>query len=56
MAREGITEEYAAARVDAQKPDEWYEENCDRIIENRGTLEEFEEQCRKKIGEVVNHE
>ncbi len=56
MTREGIPEEYAAARVDAQKPDAWFAEHCDCIIDNRGTLEEFETLCRKDIEEVVNHE
>ena len=49
MAREGIPEDYAAARVDAQKSDEWYAEHCDQILENNGTLEAFEELCRKKM-------
>lgn len=53
MQREGITEAYAAARVDAQKSNEWYAEHCDQILINSGTLETFEAACRKKMMEVV---
>ena len=41
MARDGITREYAALRVDAQKPDSYFEEKCDYILKNNSTEEEF---------------
>lgn len=48
MARDKITEEYAASRVDAQKPDSFYKKRCSFLLENRaGSKEEF----RKLIGE-----
>ena len=53
MAREGISESYAAARVDAQKSDEWYAEHCDQILDNSGTLAAFEAQCRLLSMEVI---
>lgn len=53
MAREGISETYAAARVDAQKSDEWYAEHCDQILENSGTLADFEAKCRMLSMEVI---
>lgn len=53
MAREGISESYAAARVDAQQTDEWYAEHCDQILENTGTLAEFEAKCRTLSMEVI---
>ena len=53
MLREGIDEEYAASRADAQKSNEWYAERCDQILENNGTLEEFESACRKLSMEVI---
>ena len=53
MAREGISESYAAARVDAQKSDEWYAEHCDQILDNSGTLAAFEAQCRMLSMEVI---
>lgn len=43
MAREGVSEEYARARVAAQKPDRFYEEHCDLILHNSGAPEA----CRK---------
>ena len=53
MEREGISETYAAARVDAQKSDEWYAEHCDQILENSGTLADFEAKCRMLSMEVI---
>ena len=53
MQREGISEEYAVSRVDAQKSNEWYADHCDQILENNGTLEEFESVCRKMLLEVL---
>lgn len=44
--REGISMEYAIKRIEAQQADEFYRENCDVILENNGTLEEFEARCR----------
>ena len=34
MARDGIDEQAAAARLDAQKSDEFFSTHCDRILEN----------------------
>ena len=53
MAREGISEDYAAARVDAQQSDEWYAEHCDQILDNSGTLADFEAKCRMLSMEVI---
>ena len=53
MAREGIPEQYASARVDAQKSEEWYAEHSDQILENNGTLAEFEAKCRMLSMEVI---
>lgn len=43
MNREGISEEYARMRVDAQQPELFYRENCDYILENKedDSLESF---------------
>ena len=53
MAREGISEEYARARIAAQKPNEYFEENCDYTLHNDGTKAEFEETCQKFFTEVL---
>ena len=49
MKREGISREYAASRIDAQKSDDWFRENCGHILVNDGTYEEFQEKCRTLI-------
>ncbi|MGM9587102.1 MAG: L-threonylcarbamoyladenylate synthase [Candidatus Limivicinus sp.] len=54
MARDGISREYAALRVDAQKPDSYFEEKCDYILKNNSTEEEFREKCRSKFLEVID--
>ena len=43
MARDGIDEERAKARINAQKPDKFYRKNCNFLLENRaGSMAEFE--------------
>lgn len=54
MARDSIPREYAALRVDAQKPDSYFEEKCDYILKNNSTEEEFREKCRSKFLEVID--
>ena len=45
MARDGISYEYAASRVAAQHPSEWFSERCDHTLENSSTPEAFRTQC-----------
>ena len=47
MVRDGISEEYARSRINAQKPDSFYMENSDHVLLNDGSLtpEEFEQQA-----------
>lgn len=49
MAREGISEEYARARVAAQKPSEWFEARCTHTLRNDGSQAEFEAEARALI-------
>ena len=37
--------EHAALRIRAQKPEEYFREKCDHVLENIGTQEEFHEKC-----------
>ena len=53
MAREGISREYAEARIDAQKPNEWFEAHCGRVLENSGSLEAFRTICNQVLQEVL---
>ena len=46
MARDGVSENYARARIAAQKPADWYARQADLVLENNGTAEEFAAQCR----------
>ena len=53
MAREGISRAYAEARIDAQKPNKWFAEHCDRVLENSGSLDQFQKTCEQVIQEVL---
>ncbi len=53
MKREGITREYAALRIAAQKPDEFFEKNCDFTVSNDGTEDSFRIKCRELFDSIV---
>ena len=44
-ARDNISLEQARLRIDAQKPEAYFREKCDYILENNGTQGEFHEKC-----------
>ena len=45
MARDGLTEQQALARIRAQKPESYFRETCDYILENTVSQEDFQEKC-----------
>ena len=45
VAREGISEEYAAARIAAQKSNGYFSGLCDHTLENAGTEAAFQANC-----------
>lgn len=45
MIRDGITEEYARTRIQAQKPQAFYSEGCDYTLSNDSTQEDFRRKC-----------
>ena len=45
MARDGITEEYARKRIEAQHTESWFREHCDMTLENTGTIDAFATKC-----------
>ena len=45
MAREGVTRDYALLRIRAQKPDSYFEQNCDYTIRNDGDMETYRRRC-----------
>lgn len=55
MAREGISEEYARSRVNAQHPDEFYTRRCDYTLVNDCTsAEEFAARARDLFVSILH--
>lgn len=53
MAREGISEEYAWNRVKAQKPEQYFKENCDYVLPNDSTEEVFRARALELFTQVL---
>ena len=54
MARDGITREQAEMRINAQKPDSFYKENCDYLLEGIHTIPgEFKEKCKEFFSNLI---
>ncbi len=53
LAREGIGEDYARARVKAQKPSAWFEERCAHTLRNDGEKASLEEQARELFKSIL---
>ena len=54
MAREGISEDYARARVKAQKPDGYFSQNCDyTLINDCSDAEGFSQKARALLEELL---
>lgn len=45
MHRDRITETYAKKRIAAQQSDDWFLQNCDRVLVNDGTTTDFRNKC-----------
>lgn len=56
IARDGLTESAAKARIDAQKPDEFYREHCQYTLSNTETLEAFREKARRLLNDILKEE
>lgn len=56
MAREGISEEYARARIRAQKPGSWFEQHCTYTLRNDGDLAGFEARARALLTHIIYKE
>lgn len=54
MAREGISEEYALSRIRAQKGEDFFREKCGYVLENQGTMAEFQEKCREFLSRILD--
>lgn len=56
MAREGIERDYASLRVAAQKDSDYFEKNCDYILENSfETDDEFRNECGNLLNIIINN-
>ena len=53
VARDAITEDYAALRIDAQKDDAFYRERCDYVVQNDADLDTLYTQVRKIYEDMV---
>lgn len=53
MARDGISEHYAALRLDAQHEDAWYLQRCQYIIHNDGSLQELYTQVNTIYDRII---
>lgn len=51
MKRDGITREYAEARINAQRTDEYYSSLCDRTVINNGSEAELKDKIYRIITE-----
>ena len=56
MARDGLSEAAARARIDAQKPDEFYRAGCRHILTNDKDLEAFQEKARALLNNITKEE
>lgn len=53
MAREGISEDYARARIAAQKPSSWFEERCAHTLRNDGDRAALEAGARALFQSIL---
>ena len=55
MAREDISEDYAWSRVKAQRPDEYFIQNCDYTLYNNcARAEDFSQKARNFLKEALS--
>ena len=53
MTREGISEDYARARIAAQKPSSWFEERCAHTLRNDGDRAVLEVRARALFQSIL---
>ena len=57
MARDGIPEDYARLRVQAQKPDDFYRTHCtDVLVNDAGSPSDFEQTAYQKLQHIFEEE
>lgn len=55
MARDGVSLDYALMRIDAQKPEQYFIDNCQHVLYNNADPESFMEDCRRLFKEVITN-
>ena len=55
MARDGISRDYALLRIRAQRPDSYFREHCDVILENNQDEATFISNIKKTLEERLHH-
>ncbi|NCB74688.1 MAG: threonylcarbamoyl-AMP synthase [Clostridia bacterium] len=53
MQRESISREYAELRISAQKPNSFFEENCDYVVSNDSSQESFKAKCKNVFEDII---
>ena len=55
MARDNISKEYALLRIRAQKPNQYFIDNCDFTVENNGDVSLFAEKFQVLMKEIFKN-
>lgn len=55
MKRDGISYEYAMMRVNAQYPNEYFEQKCEYVLHNDGSADRFRNECKNLFKEVLKN-
>ncbi len=53
MKRDGISEDYARSRIEAQHDEAWFGEHCTHTLRNDATLEVFTQRARALFDEIL---
>ena len=56
MARDGLSVQAAKARIDAQKPDDFYRAHCRHLLINDTSIEAFREASRRLLRQIIKEE
>lgn len=55
MRRDGLDRKEAERRIDAQKPDSYYEANSDLVLHNDADREVLENECENRLGGLIGN-
>lgn len=55
MKRDAISYEYAMMRVNAQYPNEYFEQKCEYVLHNDGSADRFRKECKNLFKEVLKN-